>query len=419
MVIILSVYVTSNGCEDGRLSSAQVEQFFSANGSRVVRDPTQADLVIFYACGLTKDTEHESLKIIEKLKQIMMPSARLIVWGCLPKIEPRSLATVYDGPIVGPTDTAFFEKILPSTKVPLDEVSANFLIPAQNLVRSVAPDDTTFKETHSASMLLTWHMIFLCSRLAYLKDRLWGSTQSEWNWSRVYWIRVSTGCTGHCTYCSDRCAWGRVHSRPIHNIISDFERGLRTGYNCFFLVSPDIGAYGVDSGSSLPDLLETMVQRDQPNYKILLNELNPHHLMRTYDRLEGVFESGRIYSLGSQVESGSNRILKLMGRTYAAEDWKSYMQRIQTRFPKIRLSTHFMVGFPTETEEDFKMTLKLLDDVFLDHSVVFRFSPRQNVPASRLTGQVSARVARERANRLRLKANVNTLNRKIRRLIWT
>ena len=113
---------------EGQISSAHVEQFFRINNSRIVRDSTQADLIIFYACGLTKETGSDSLRIIKKLKSEIKQSARLIVWGCLPKINPRSLARVYDGPIVGPTDVGFFEKILGTTKIPVDNISVNTLI---------------------------------------------------------------------------------------------------------------------------------------------------------------------------------------------------------------------------------------------------------------------------------------------------
>jgi tRNA-2-methylthio-N6-dimethylallyladenosine synthase len=152
------------------------------------------------------------------------------------------------------------------------------------------------------------------------------------------------------------------------------------------------------------------------NYKIFMNHINPHHLKHLYHDLEDIFESGRIGVLGSQIQSGSNRILKLMGRRYTAEDWKEYMQRIHIRFPNIFLSTHFMVGYPTETDEDFKMTLKLIDQVFLDDAFIFKFSQRQNVPASRLPEQVSPKIVRKRYNTLRIKAGLNILRRKTQRL---
>lgn len=398
---MLKVYFTTNGgCEEARMSSAHVEQFFRVNRSIIVRDPGQANLVIFYACGLTEGTESDSLRIIKKLKSRIKPSAKLIVWGCLPKIDTRSLQKVYKGPILGPMETDFFEKILGTTKIPFDDISVN----------AIAPKKYTWKPS------LTRFMLFLLNRfLGYIRNDLWESRSIH---RPVYWIRVSTGCMDHCTFCSERCAWGRIRSRPPHRIISEFKRGLQMGFDRIYLISNDLGAYGKDIGSTLPDLLGEMVKiNNGRNYKINLNQINPHYLKNLYPELEGIFRSGRIGVLGSQVQSGSDRILQLMGRRYTAEDWRVCMQRIHIRFPNISLSTHLMVGYPTETDEDFKMTLKLIDQVSLDDVFIFKFSQRQNVPASRLPGQVSPQIASKRHSTLRMKAGLNILERKMQRLV--
>jgi len=390
---MLKVYLTTNGgCEEARMSSA--------HHSTIVRDSKQADLVIFYACGLTAEAESDSLLIIKKLKDRIKPSARLIIWGCLAKIDTRSLSKVYDGPIVGPMEVDFFEKILGTIKIPFGNISVNAI--------------ASKKYTRIPSLARC--TLFLLDRfLGYIRNDLWESSSMR---KPVYWIRISTGCMDYCTFCSERCAWGRTCSRPTHRIISEFKTGLKMGFNRIFLISNDLGAYGIDIGSTLPELLEEMVKIDTGrNYKIYLNQINPRHLKNLYHELEDIFRSGRIGVLGSQVQSGSNRILKLMERRYTAEDWKECMQRIHIRFPNIFLSTHLMVGYPTETDEDFKMTLKLIDQVFLDDVFIFKFSQRQNVPASLLSDQVSPEIARKRQNTLRMKVALNILERKMQRLV--
>ena len=140
------------------------------------------------------------------------------------------------------------------------------------------------------------------------------------------------------------------------------------------------------------------------NCKIIINELSPPYLKNMFSDFEKIFATGIISTLGVQVESGSNRILKLMGRQYNAEEWRSMMLRINKEFPGINLSTHFMVGFPTETEEDFKATMKLLDlPLLLKEILIFKFSCRPNIPAARLSGQISQDVIEFRARRLQRK----------------
>jgi tRNA A37 methylthiotransferase MiaB len=402
---MLNVYVTTNGCEQAQIGSAQVEQFFRANNSNIVRDLTQADLVIAYTCGLTKHDEDDSLRLIRKMKDSIRPSARLIVWGCLPKINPRSLTGVYEGPLVGPKGVDFFEKIIGTPKIRFDDISANLLVPR----------DSARITHHSAPVRLTQYMNHLLGGvLGHVRDDLWISRRLG---KPIYWIRVSTGCTGHCTYCTEKCAWGSIRSRPVDEIISEFKMGLNRGYSRFFLVAEDLGAYGVDIGTTLPALLDKMVKIDVGrNYKIYLNQANPTHLINIHTDLENIYESGRIGVLGSQLQSGSNTILRLMGRSYTAEDWKQYMKMMHTGFPNILLMTHLMVGFPTESDEDFEMTMKILDQVRLDSVVIFKFSEREGIPASRLSGQVPPQVVEERYNRLRVKADLKTLNIKAQRL---
>lgn len=384
----MKVYISTNGCVEGQLSSTFIEQFFIKNKSTVINDPTQADLLVFYACGLTEQKEKDSLIIIRKLKVLMKPSARLLVWGCLPKINPQSLRAIYDGPLIGPMDTNFFEGIFEKTMIPSDNMewarAANMLIPSQ-----------------TSGLYNYHHTDALTSAIFLLKqdwDRLWARARKN----TLFFIRVSQGCTGHCTYCSERCAFGRIKSRPIKNIISEFKWGLQQGYNRFSLVATDLGAYGLDMGCTLFDLLEKMIEiNSKRNYRIVLNQVNAFYLKKCFSDLEQILASGKIETLCCPVQSGSNRILKLMGRMHTAEEWREYMININIKFPHIRLGTQLMVGFPTETGEDFRATLKLLDyPLFLDFIYVFRFSKRPAVPAARIRGQISEKVKELRYKRL-------------------
>jgi len=387
---MLKVYVTTNGCEEGQLSSMYVEQFFRKNKLTITRIPSQADLMIFYACGLTEQKEKDSLMLIRKLQARMKPTARLIVWGCLSKINPQLLATVYNGPLIGPRDTSFFEGILEKTFVPFNVISANTLVSWQ----------TSGLYEHHYAPPFTDAVI----RLKHFMVKLWNTwfLRHQELQNAPFFIRVATGCTGHCTYCSERCSWGRINSKPINKIISEFKLGLQNGYNRFVLLATDLGPYGTDIGYTLYDLLRKMVQiYNQKNYKIILDQLNPFYLKEMFSDLEEIFDSGKVEVLCCPVQSGSNRILRLMSRMYTAEEWREHMLRINRRFPNIRLWTHFMVGFPTETDEDFRATLKLLDyPLFLHNAVIFKFSKRPKVYASRIPGQVSDEIKELRYKKL-------------------
>ena len=386
-----TIYVSCNGCEDGRLSSAYVEKFFKMNKCTVTRDAAQADLIVFYACGLTKENENDSLRVLEKLQSTKKTDSELIVWGCLTKINPRLLATVYDGPFIEPKNLDFFDTVLEKVDVPMNRIHANTLIP---------PETTE------------------CGHIAFRFTGLASNARARIRENRVCWIHTVKGCSHACTYCSDRCAWGRINSRPIDRIVSEFKTGLLSGYDRFCLIGSDLGAYGTDTGNTLIDLLTRLVSiDDRRDYKIILPQMNPFHLKQMHNDLEKIFDSGKIGVFGSQVQSGSNRLLQIMGRNYTVEDWTEHMLRIRKRSPKILLETHLMVGFPTETDEDFRATLNLLDKILLDKITVFKFSTRPHVAASHFPGQIPETIKKSRWRKLSMKATLNMMTRRIQRTI--
>jgi MiaB/RimO family radical SAM methylthiotransferase len=352
-----------------------------------VNDLRQAEVIIFWACGLTKSREIESLAVIDTVQKTMTPGTRLVVWGCLPKINRSAMAKIYDTPLAASTDIGLFENILKKSLPNFDILDAsgpeNLLVSNQNYslqrINQVSP----------ASVLLFFEQA--CNGLY---NRAKKNTK--------FWIRIASGCTGHCTYCSERCVFGRIRSRPMDRIISDMEVGLKHGFKLFSLIATDVGAYGRDAGYTLADLLERMVSMESKTpFKIILNQVNPFYLKEMFPRLERIFSSGKIAALNCPVQSGSDRILKLMGRIYSANEWRDYMLRINRKFPEIRLSTHFMIGFPTETDQDFDATMRLLDyPLLLDKITIFKFSGRPSVYASHFSGQVSEKTKESRSRKL-------------------
>ncbi|MCK9305951.1 MAG: hypothetical protein CVV35_00515 [Methanomicrobiales archaeon HGW-Methanomicrobiales-6] len=386
------IFLCTNGCVEGQLRTKLVERYLGAHTQdvRVIPEISDADTVLFYACGLTNEKESHSLDIVRELKGKMQPGAELVVWGCLAKQNPQAFAGIYDGPLVGPLDTDFFTSIPGTNGISLDATDHSA---AENELATMAAPSI---HGCSGTDLVTRALLLYKRGVDLFNSR-------RVKRSPIYYIPIAAGCTGHCTYCSERPAFGNtIHSRPIENVVSELRSAMGRGYNRFSLVATDLGSYGVDIGCRLPDLLDEMLGADPSgNCSFLLNQIEPHHLETIYDGMEPTFDSGRIEMVMSPVQSGSDRILKLMGRHYTAGQWRALMLDIHRNHPDILLNTQFMVGFPTETEEDFAATLDLLDPPFrLDELHIFRFSPRPIVPASRLPDQVPDEVKEARAERL-------------------
>jgi ribosomal protein S12 methylthiotransferase len=213
-----TVYVTTNGCDEGQQKSMHAQQFFMKNGFTVIRDPTQADFVLFFACGLTDPKEKHSLMMIRRLQAQQKDTARFIVWGCLTKQNPKCLHGRYDGPMIGPRDMDFFESLLGETTVKVDDVSGNALV----LSDKTGEEEVYPKRAYDPVSAILMHIkkqmdLVRLPRRKGLFD------------ANSYFIRVADGCTGNCTYCSERPAWGRAKSKPVQKIMEEFKWGLQKG----------------------------------------------------------------------------------------------------------------------------------------------------------------------------------------------
>ncbi|RLE73077.1 MAG: hypothetical protein DRJ37_01315 [Thermoprotei archaeon] len=388
-------YLHCNGCIEARMETAQLEKFLELNGISIVKNPSEADVVLVYACGLTQEDAQLSAEIIKDIKSKSRKDADFIVWGCLPHIDPLTLRKVHKGMSFGRSNVHILEKFI-DAKVRYEDVTVNYLFPV-DLRRGGR------RKVRDLTSFLEWLNYRLRSRFAPIAD------------GKIYYIMTSRGCLGNCTFCSDKRSCGMIRSKPKERIVEEFKKGLEKGYKVFNLVATDLGAYGRDRGYRLDDLLReiTAIEGD---YKLILGNVNPYHLKEMFDGLEDIFKSGKVGLLGSSAQTGSNRLLKLMGRRYTVEEFKECITAVKSLTPKTLLWTQIMAGFPAETEEDFRETLKLLDEIKFDFVQVFKFSERPTVPASRLWGSLPREVVEKRYRRLLIKAIQNEILRKIERM---
>lgn len=386
-----NAYVLCNGCPESRIDSARVQNFLKENDWNITDDLKEADLILFRACGLTGDTAQDCLQIIGRVKAEKKAGAQFIVWGCLPKIDPEALRKVYNGVTFGEKEIDVLNKTLEAKK-PIEEVVANYVMPIFELNRP---------GLHGC-----------LRKLHFWTARRFSIVQNK----SIFPIKVSTGCLGNCSFCAVRKSRGVVRSKSIDCILSEFKDGLDKGYRYFSLLATDLGAYGRDLGHNLVDLLVEITKK-KGDYKIGLRNVNPYYLIEMFERLRPIFSSGKIWYLSSATESGSDRILKLMRRGYKIQDFRKCIQILNKENPHIFLSTQLMVGFPTETEEDFQKSMHLLDELKFDWVEVYKFSPRSGTAAATMTGQVPEKIKKARIRRLTLKATAQHPHRKVRQII--
>ena len=381
--------VLTHGCPESRIDSAKVQVFLQKNSYAITRKVKEADLILFRTCGLTKHSEDNSLEAIRKIKLTKKKDAKFIAWGCLSRINPSALRREYTGFTFGEVDEEILNEIAEAKK-PIEEIDANYLLPRSRY-------GTGFRK------IIHFPMFFLTSLLGTERFSI---CHEEKRYSSPFFIKVSTGCLGRCTFCVVKQSRGTIRSKSIDNVLAEFRRGLASGYKDFRLLATDLGAYGMDKGYRLVDLLNRMTE-EEGEYVISLRNVNPCWLIEMYKEIKPILSSGKIRFLSSAFESGSNRILRLMGRRYTIEEYRRCIQDLNSKHPNILLSTQVLVGFPTEKKQDFQQSEKILKELLFDGVEVYKYSPRRGTRAATMNGQVPEYIKEYRFLRLLLASALN------------
>lgn len=213
-------------------------------------------------------------------------------------------------------------------------------------------------------------------------------------------VNINYGCDKFCTYCIVPYTRGKERSRKKEDILKEVDFLIKSGYKQITLLGQNVNAYGkdfddgYDFASLLEDVAKTGIQRVRfvTPYPSDFKE-NVFSIMEKYDNI--------MPFLHLPVQSGSNRILKLMNRRYTREEYLDLVNKLRSHVPNIALSTDIIVGFPQETEEDFNDTLSLINEVKYDSAFTFIFSPRHGTPAYKMKNQISDSIKHERFNRLK------------------
>ncbi|MDR0885558.1 MAG: tRNA (N6-isopentenyl adenosine(37)-C2)-methylthiotransferase MiaB [Clostridiales Family XIII bacterium] len=207
-------------------------------------------------------------------------------------------------------------------------------------------------------------------------------------------VNIMTGCNNFCTYCIVPFTRGREKSREVDAIVTEVKALVADGVKEITLLGQNVNSYEF----GFVDLLKRLNDMDDL-YRIRFMTSHPKdisdELIDAYTTLEKLHPY-----LHLPVQSGSSRILDLMNRGYTKEDYLRHIERLRAKVPGIGLSTDFIVGFPTETEEDFDETLDLIEKVKYDSAFTFIYSKRKGTPADSYEEQIDEEVKHERFNRM-------------------
>lgn len=209
------------------------------------------------------------------------------------------------------------------------------------------------------------------------------------------WISIMRGCDKFCTFCVVPFTRGRERSRKVESIVNEAKMLLDEGIKEVTLLGQNVNSFN-DEGNDFADLLKSVAVA-VPGMRIRYSTSHPYDCSEKL--INTMAEFGNICNyLHLPVQSGSERILKLMNRLYSIDQYLSIMNYAKKTIPGIGLSTDIITGFPTETEEEHQMTLDLMTEVGYDSAYTFAYSPRENTKAYRMEDTVPNDVKTRRLN---------------------
>jgi len=375
----MRIYVETYGCWLNKADSMIMITLLLRRGYNIVSRIDDADIVILNTCAVRGDSEIRQLKRMRELYS-KYPDKIFIIAGCLAKVRISEIRKIFEGKciIVGPNDVENIDKIIDTA---LRGERKIFL--SEDRPMTVLPDHIPELTRH------------------------------------IYVVPVQVGCLCSCTFCVTKYARdvrGKVKSYPIDIIVENVKKAISKGAREIYLTGQDVACYGYDRGYTLVDLLEKLlssIDRDDIFVRIGMSE--PEAFSKIANQvIDIVKRDHRIFKyFHLPVQSGSDKILRLMRRRYTVDEYRELVRKIRREIPNATVVTDMIVGFPGETEEDFELSLELIRELEFDKVHVARFSPRPFTEAEVMKDQVPDSVKKARSRKMVEIANEVSLKRNL------
>lgn len=386
------VFLESVSCTRRDLDTKKLSDYLRENNYTIVQSPSEADYIIVMTCGSTKELAAISLKSIEKLKKY---NAELIVAGCLPETHESELRKIFPGKVLATKNLDAINEILPPATKQFAEIPdphSRWERQNNQTARSV------LTRIHAHIELMRKIDGFLYTNALKIVGK---NIVHVTPFNRIlpeqgqYYISISRGCIYNCTYCVIKKGVGPLQSKRPDQCVNELKAGLQAGYHSFCLEADDSGPYGVDIGSSLPQLLRKML--DVPgDFSIKLSHTHPEWLIKYQSELLDIFKQKRIDNILAPIQSGSDRILQLMARPYPITDVVNSLQAFRNVYKELSIGVDLIVGFPSENEDDFQDTLRVFDKVRFDYGILIPYSDNEGTKASFIEPKIPKKIVDQR-----------------------
>ena len=358
-------YLKTYGCQMNEHDSENIEALLTGLGFSKVDDYEKADLVLLNTCSIRENAHNKAFGMLGRLKHLKAQKKDLIVGLCGCMAQEASVV----------------EEIINKYKW------VNFVFGTHNMYQ--------LPNIIDKAIALNKQQIEVFSKEGDLVE---GLPVIRTNNYKAY-VNIIYGCNKFCTYCIVPYTRGRERSRAKEDILSEVDELIKDGYKEITLLGQNVNAYGKDlyEDYTLGNLLEDIAKKDIPRVRFMTS--HPWDFTDSMVEVIGRYDN-IMPSVHLPVQSGSSKILKLMGRRYTRESYLELFKKIKDTVPNVSISTDIIVGFPGESEEDFLETLSLAEECKYDNAFTFIFSKREGTPACLLKDEGSEEEKEERLQRL-------------------
>lgn len=350
------VFFLTFGCKVNYYETECMKSMFAESGFEIAKEYNDADAVVINSCTVTASGDTRVFTALRKIRAAL-PDAVIALTGCYCQAFPKKAAEISDADIImGTKDRKLIVEMVEKC---LEKRERIVHIP------DIERDDE-----------------YECITCTQFKDN-----------TRAF-VKIQDGCNQFCTYCIIPYARGRCRSKPLDVLKDEAEKIALSGVKEIVLSGINLAFYGKEFGLTLADAVEVCCNTEGIE-RVRLGSLEPE--MMSDEQLERMAAQKKFCpQFHLSLQSGCTRTLKAMNRKYTAEEYASLVERIRSKFPDCAITTDIMVGFPDETDEDFRQSVDFVEKIGFSKVHVFRYSRRKGTVADKMKNQVPENVKSER-----------------------
>lgn len=353
----MKIYLETHGCTFNQ-ADTDIMANILAKKYDIVYDVEEADVIILNTCYVKLPTEQKMITKIRKYKT-EFPDKKLIIGGCMVEVDDKRLEKFAgDDCWIGPHK--------------LDKV-----------------DEVVEKAING-------EVVHEYGKTRAIKAGK-GKKNSE---SLVHILQICEGCNGQCTFCCTRIARGFLISYPIDVIVEEAKDAVEHGCKELQVTAQDTACFGMDTGESFADLLNKL-GAIEGDFRIRVGMMNPQSIKNQLHEVIDAFKNNdKIFNfVHLPIQSGSPKVLKEMNRKHTLDEYKYILNEFRKEIPQMSLATDIIVGYPTETEEDFNQTLELLKEIKPDIVHISKYMHRPGVKSNHLK-EIDHNIMKNRSHRV-------------------